>query len=219
MGKSKLAPKEVKSKEAVKTKTEKPEPRMKPHKKAKKVIVESAESLAKKQREISVSEFFAKNRHLLGFDNPKKALLTAVKEAVDNSLDACEEARISPDIIVKLVRTSPKPVAPPPPSTPEEEAAARHRYCDGCRAAGVVHARVLGIAHAHHQHLPGRQQRHRRSPAERDRDHGLDPIRSARPAHNEKAPPDGQGLGNTSCGVQRSMTIRPVKTWPAASTL
>ena len=35
------------------------------------------------QKEISVSEFFAKNRHLLGFDNPRKALLTTVKEAVD----------------------------------------------------------------------------------------------------------------------------------------
>ncbi len=46
----------------------------------------TAESMAAKQRDISVSEFFAKNRHLLGFDNPRKALLTAVKEAVDNSL-------------------------------------------------------------------------------------------------------------------------------------
>ena len=52
-----------------------------------------AESMAEGQREISVSEFFAKNRHLLGFDNPRKALLTTVKEAVDNALDACEEAR------------------------------------------------------------------------------------------------------------------------------
>ena len=50
--------------------------------------------MALKQRDISVSEFFAKNRHLLGFDNPRKALLTTVKEAVDNSLDACEEAGI-----------------------------------------------------------------------------------------------------------------------------
>jgi DNA topoisomerase-6 subunit B len=50
------------------------------------------------QREISVSEFFAKNRHLLGFDNPRKALLTTIKEAVDNALDACEEAGILPDI-------------------------------------------------------------------------------------------------------------------------
>jgi hypothetical protein len=40
---------------------------------------ETAETMAQKQREISVSEFFLKNRHLLGFDNPRKALLTAVK--------------------------------------------------------------------------------------------------------------------------------------------
>src|SRR5688572_14675707 len=62
----------------------------------------SAEDMAKKQREISVSEFFAKNRHLLGFDSPRKALLTTVKEAVDNSLDACEEAGILPEIKVEL---------------------------------------------------------------------------------------------------------------------
>jgi DNA topoisomerase-6 subunit B len=61
-----------------------------------------ADELAKKQREISVSEFFAKNRHLLGFDNPRKALLTAVKEAVDNSLDACEEGKILPEVEVKI---------------------------------------------------------------------------------------------------------------------
>ena len=61
-----------------------------------------AHEMAEKQREISVSEFFAKNRHLLGFDSPRKALLMAVKEAVDNSLDACEEARIMPEIKVEL---------------------------------------------------------------------------------------------------------------------
>jgi DNA topoisomerase-6 subunit B len=52
---------------------------------------EIAEELAKNQRAISVTEFFEKNRHLLGFDNKQKALLTCVKEAVDNALDACEE--------------------------------------------------------------------------------------------------------------------------------
>lgn len=62
-----------------------------------------AEEMAKKQREISVAEFFEKNRHLLGFDNKRKALLTAVKEAVDNSLDACEEAEIMPEINVELI--------------------------------------------------------------------------------------------------------------------
>ncbi|HWL95300.1 MAG TPA: DNA topoisomerase VI subunit B [Phycisphaerae bacterium] len=65
----------------------------------------TAESMSKSQREISVSEFFAKNRHLLGFDNKRKALLTTVKEAVDNSLDACEEAGILPDIRVKIEQT------------------------------------------------------------------------------------------------------------------
>ncbi len=61
-----------------------------------------AERLAEKQREISISEFFAKNRHLLGFDNPRKALLTSIKEAVDNALDACEEAAILPDVLVEV---------------------------------------------------------------------------------------------------------------------
>ena len=58
--------------------------------------------MAMQQREISVSEFFTKNRHLLGFDNPNRALLTTVKEAVDNSLDACEEAGILPDVDVVI---------------------------------------------------------------------------------------------------------------------
>ena len=62
----------------------------------------TAEAMAAKQRDISVSEFFAKNRHLLGFDNPRKALLVTVKEAVDNALDACEEGGILPDIFVRL---------------------------------------------------------------------------------------------------------------------
>src|SRR5882724_4306212 len=66
----------------------------------------TAESMAQKQREISVSEFFTKNRHLLGFDNPAKALLTTVKEAVDNSLDACEEAGILPTLAVEITEVA-----------------------------------------------------------------------------------------------------------------
>jgi DNA topoisomerase-6 subunit B len=66
----------------------------------------SAEEMGSRQRDISVAEFFTKNRHLLGFDSPLKALLTAVKEAVDNSLDACEEAGILPEIAVELVPVS-----------------------------------------------------------------------------------------------------------------
>src|SRR5262245_21860675 len=62
----------------------------------------TADELAGRQRSISVSEFFLKNRHLLGFDNPAKALLTTVKEAVDNSLDACEEAGILPELEIAI---------------------------------------------------------------------------------------------------------------------
>jgi DNA topoisomerase-6 subunit B len=65
----------------------------------------TAHSMAASQRDISVSEFFAKNRHLLGFDNPRKALLTTIKEAVDNSLDACEEAGILPEVWVHVEQT------------------------------------------------------------------------------------------------------------------
>jgi len=61
--------------------------------------------MASRQREISVSEFFTKNRHLLGFDSPLKSLMTAVKEAVDNSLDACEEAGILPELSVEITAT------------------------------------------------------------------------------------------------------------------
>lgn len=68
----------------------------------------TAETMATRQREISVSEFFTKNRHLLGFDNPAKALLTTVKEAVDNALDACEEAGILPDLTVEIREISEK---------------------------------------------------------------------------------------------------------------
>jgi|TARA_Y100000310_G_scaffold293020_1_gene322284 DNA topoisomerase-6 subunit B len=62
-----------------------------------------AVELAKKQREISIASFFEKNRHLLGFDNKRKSLLTTIKEAVDNSLDACEEANVLPEINVEVI--------------------------------------------------------------------------------------------------------------------
>src|SRR3989339_2268347 len=74
----------------------------------------SAAELGARQREISVSEFFTKNRHLLGFDSPRKALLTCVKEAVDNAFDACEEAGILPEVVVKLEAVAPEGAAPVP---------------------------------------------------------------------------------------------------------
>lgn len=64
----------------------------------------TAEQLADKQQEISVTEFFEKNKQILGFDSRTKSLLMGVKEAVDNSLDACEETGILPEVTVRLVR-------------------------------------------------------------------------------------------------------------------
>jgi DNA topoisomerase-6 subunit B len=76
----------------------------------------SAVEMGARQRDISVSEFFTKNRHLLGFDNPRKALLTCVKEAVDNALDAAEEAGILPEVVVTLEVAPSNGDAPPPAS-------------------------------------------------------------------------------------------------------
>jgi DNA topoisomerase VI subunit B len=73
----------------------------------------SAVEMGARQREISVSEFFTKNRHLLGFDNPRKALLTCVKEAVDNALDASEEAGILPEVVVRVEVVATDGVTPP----------------------------------------------------------------------------------------------------------
>jgi len=102
----KTSPKRKKTKPAAGKKTAAARLAVKPSKPAarRKKKYATAESMSKAQREISVSEFFAKNRHLLGFDNKRKALLTTVKEAVDNSLDACEEAGILPEIHVKIVQ-------------------------------------------------------------------------------------------------------------------
>ena len=68
------------------------------------VAMADAERIASKQKQISISEFFEKNKHFLGFDTLQRAVITAVKESVDNSLDACEEARILPDIKVEINR-------------------------------------------------------------------------------------------------------------------
>ncbi|MAV94760.1 MAG: DNA topoisomerase VI subunit B [Euryarchaeota archaeon] len=66
--------------------------------------MDKAQRIANKQKQISISEFFEKNKHFLGFDTHQRAIITAVKEAVDNSLDACEEGRILPEIHVDIKR-------------------------------------------------------------------------------------------------------------------
>ncbi|MGH7398381.1 MAG: DNA topoisomerase VI subunit B [Candidatus Rokuibacteriota bacterium] len=99
----------------------------------------SAVEMGARQRDISVSEFFTKNRHLLGFDNPRKALLTCVKEAVDNALDACEEAGILPDVVVK-VEVAANGEAPPPASQ-----ASRFRITVADNGPGIVRQQIPPI--------------------------------------------------------------------------
>ncbi len=67
-----------------------------------------ADELARQQRSISVAEFFEKNKHLLGFDSPARGIITTIKEAVDNALDACEEALVLPDIFIAIRKVSPE---------------------------------------------------------------------------------------------------------------
>ncbi len=50
----------------------------------------------------STAEYFSKNLQQVGFSSPTKAVLTTLKEAVDNSLDACEEHGILPEIHVEI---------------------------------------------------------------------------------------------------------------------
>ncbi len=97
----------------------------------------TAESMAERQREISVSEFFAKNRHLLGFDNPRKALLTTVKEAVDNALDACEEAEILPCITVVI-----EDLQPDRPATSKQS---RYRVTVIDNGPGIVRKQIENV--------------------------------------------------------------------------
>src|SRR6059036_1128303 len=99
----------------------------------------SAVEMGARQREISVSEFFTKNRHLLAFDNPRKALLTCVKEAVDNALDACEEAGILPDVIVKVEAVA-NGEAPPPASQ-----ASRFRITVTDNGPGIIRQQIPPI--------------------------------------------------------------------------
>ena len=100
----------------------------------------TAVEMGARQREISVSEFFTKNRHLLGFDNPRKALLTCVKEAVDNALDASEEAGILPDVVVK-VDVVPTNGSPPPPASQ----ATRFRVTVTDNGPGIVRQQIPPI--------------------------------------------------------------------------
>ena len=50
----------------------------------------------------STAEYFAKNLQQVGFSSPTKAVLTTLKESVDNSLDACEDSGIAPHLKIQI---------------------------------------------------------------------------------------------------------------------
>jgi DNA topoisomerase VI subunit B len=52
----------------------------------------------------STAEYFSKNLQQVGFSSLTKAVLTTLKEAVDNALDACEENGILPDLNIVVER-------------------------------------------------------------------------------------------------------------------
>jgi len=149
-----MAKRRLKSKAAVKSRRapkSKAKPKARPEvraaeakapdtKPAKPATTLSAVEMGARQREISVSEFFTKNRHLLGFDNPRKALLTCVKEAVDNALDAGEEAGILPEVLVNVEVAAADGAPPPPPSQ-----ATRFRISVTDNGPGIVRAQIPPI--------------------------------------------------------------------------
>src|SRR5437899_6383508 len=64
--------------------------------------------------QISPSEFFYRNRDLAGFSNPTRSLYTSVREFVENSLDACDQKKILPDIHLSIKAVDPEQPDPKP---------------------------------------------------------------------------------------------------------
>ena len=63
----------------------------------------TAEELQKEFKEHSVADFFKKNKQMLGLSGKIKTMTTIIHEYVTNSLDACEESRVLPDLEVRIV--------------------------------------------------------------------------------------------------------------------
>src|SRR5215471_14491887 len=136
MSKKKASAPDSKSKSPIPSASESAPPTNAPAKPSQQV---TAVEMGARQREISVAEFFTKNRHLLGFDNPRKALLTCVKEAVDNALDAAEEAGILPDVVVTVEVASSNGAAPP------ASQATRFRVTVSDNGPGIVRQQIPPI--------------------------------------------------------------------------
>ena len=71
-------------------------------------------SIKEKFNQISPSEFFYSNRDLAGFSNPTRSLYTAVREFVENALDACDQKGILPDVHLTIKAVEPDKPDPKP---------------------------------------------------------------------------------------------------------
>ena len=71
-------------------------------------------SIKEKFNQISPSEFFYSNRDLAGFSNPTRSLYTAVRELVENALDACDQKGILPDVHLSIKAVDPEKPDPKP---------------------------------------------------------------------------------------------------------
>jgi len=71
-------------------------------------------SIKEKFNQISPSEFFYRNRDLAGFSNPSRSLYTAVREFVENGLDACDQIGILPDLRLTIKAVDPDQPDPKP---------------------------------------------------------------------------------------------------------
>jgi DNA topoisomerase-6 subunit B len=58
--------------------------------------------VAKSITSSSTAEYFSKNLQQVGFSSQTKAILTTLKESVDNALDACEDEGILPELRVEV---------------------------------------------------------------------------------------------------------------------
>ncbi len=71
-------------------------------------------SIKEQFNQISPSEFFYSNRDLAGFSNPTRSLYTAVRELVENALDACDQKGILPDVHLSIKAVEPEKPDPKP---------------------------------------------------------------------------------------------------------
>ena len=71
-------------------------------------------SIKEKFNQISPSEFFYNNRDLAGFSNPTRSLYTAVREFVENALDACDQKGILPEVHLTIKAVDPEKPDPKP---------------------------------------------------------------------------------------------------------